>query len=88
MNQKEALERLMNWGQQTISCAISVRALESGKTLDDEQAVRFAGGEAHARTDELWIATNKKLGQNPPHGTLMTAYMRAVFDWCDHHINP
>jgi hypothetical protein len=70
MNEQEALEHLMNWGQQTISCAISVRALESGKTLDTEESAKFAAAEAYNRTDDLWVATNKKLGPNPPNRLL------------------
>jgi hypothetical protein len=87
VREDEAKEVLFSWARQTIAFAISVRADETGKDLDDPESRRLVALGALDEASDLWQATLRDALSDADYATLMLAYSRKVFSWCDRHIN-
>jgi hypothetical protein len=83
----EAKDVLANWASQTIAFAISIRADETGKKLEDPKSRQLVASGAWDQASDLWEATLRDAPSDADTATLMLAYSRKVFSWCDRHIN-
>ena len=83
----DSFEVLFSWARQTIAFAISIRADETGKDLDDPESRRLVALGALDEASDLWQATLRDALSDADYATLMLAYSRKVFSWCDRHIN-
>ncbi len=79
-----AATRIGNWGRQTIAFAMSIRAVDLGKSLDDPERVRLAGREAHEIAKKLWADASKECGGDPKH--MWQPFVRRIFAWVDDHL--
>ena len=87
VREDEAKEVLFDWARQTIAFAISIRADETGKNLDDPESRRLVASGALDEASDLWEATLRDAPTDADYATLILAYSRKVFSWCDRHIN-
>jgi hypothetical protein len=78
---------LFDWARQTIAFAISIRADDTGKDLDDPERRRLVATGAFDEASDLWVATVRDAPTDADYATLVLAYSRKVFSWCDRHIN-
>jgi hypothetical protein len=83
----EAKAVLFSWARQTIAFAISIRAEETGKNLEDPASRRLVALGALDEASDLWVAALRDAPSDADYDTLMLAYSRKVFAWCDRHIN-
>ena len=72
------------WGRQTIAFAMSLRAIDLGKSLDDPEQVRLAGREAHEITNKLLADAHKECGGDPVR--IWQPFARTVLAWVDEHL--
>ncbi len=79
-----AATRIANWGRQTIAAAMSIRAEDLGKSLDDPERVRLAGREAHEIAEKLWADAYKECGGDP--NGIWQPFARKIFAWADEHM--
>jgi hypothetical protein len=87
VREDEAKEVLSSWARQTIAFAISIRADETGKKLEDPESRRLVASGALDQASDLWEAAVRNAPSDADFATLMLAYSRKVFTWCDRHIN-
>jgi hypothetical protein len=87
VREDEAKEVLANWARQTIAFAISIRADETGKKLEDPESRRLVALGALDEASDLWEATLRAAPKDTDFATLMLTYSRKIFSWCDKHIN-
>ena len=87
VREDEAKEVLSSWARQTIAFAISIRADETDKKLEDPESRRLVALGALDEASDLWEATLRNAPSDTDFATLMLAYSRKVFSWCDRHIN-
>jgi hypothetical protein len=83
----EAKHVLFPWASQTIAFAISIRADETGKKLEDPKSRHLVATGALDEASDLWEATVRDAPSDADAATLMLTYSRKVFSWCDRHIN-
>jgi hypothetical protein len=82
-----AKDMVATWASQTIAFAISIRADETGKKLEDPKSRQLVASGAWDQARELWEATLRDAPSDADTAMLMLAYSRNVFSWCDRHIN-
>jgi hypothetical protein len=83
----EAKELVANWASQTIAFAISIRAEETGKKLEDPKSRQLVASGAWDQASDLWEATLREASNDADTAALMLAYSRKVLSWCHGHIN-
>ena len=83
----EAKDLVANWASQTIAFAISIRAEETGKKLEDPKSRQLVASGSWDQASDLWEATLRDAPSDADTATLMLTYSRKVFSWCDRHIN-
>ena len=82
-----AKEMVATWASQTIAFAISIRADETGKMLEDPKSRQLVASGAWDQASDLWEATLRDAPSDADSATLMLAYSRNVFAWCHRHIH-
>jgi hypothetical protein len=82
-----AKEMVATWASQTIAFAISIRAEETGKKLEDPKSRQLVASGAWNQASDLWEATLRDAPSDADTATLMLTYSRKVFSWCNRHIN-
>ena len=89
LRQQRVKERaIAEWAHQTITCAVGLRAKQSGRSFEDREEIEFAQMEIDARTKELWEEVLSERPTNALHRDVIEAYASKVFDWCHSHMNP
>ena len=83
----EAKELVANWASQTIAFAISIRAEEIGKKLEDPKSRQLVASGAWDQASDLWEVTLREAPSDADTAALMLAYSRNVLSWCHGHIN-
>ena len=83
----EAEEAATNWARQTIAFAISIRADELGRKIDDPEFRRRIATGAIDEAADLWLAAVEEAPSDADASALLLEYSRKVFQWCDRHIN-
>ena len=81
----ETVKMLLAWARQTIALAIAIRAEDVGRKLSEDAVAKGSIDQAY----ELWELTVRRADDVPeyPHPVHLSAYSRAVFEWCDSHMN-
>ena len=75
------------WASQTIAFAILIRADEIGKRLEDPKSSQLVASLAWEYASILWEVTVRETHSDTDTATLMLAYSRKVFTYCDRQIN-
>jgi hypothetical protein len=83
----ETMAAVTNWARQTIGIAITVRADQLDKKIDDAKTKRLIAREALEEAADLWLATVEEAPSDVGSATLFLRFSRRVFRWCDRHMN-
>ena len=81
---------IAHWGQQTICFAMSLRAIDVGKPIDEPERVRAAGVEASRIIQELWESVyNAAAEHHDPVGIqhVTIPFAREVLYWVADHLS-
>jgi hypothetical protein len=81
-------KQLGSWIRQTVAHAMSQRALQLGKDLGNETAVRAAMIEAGSTAQDIWSAALQECGDNPSAPKFLNIVVRRTFDWCFDLLHP
>ena len=83
--QSEALEKIANWGRQTILFAMSLHAISKGKPLNDRDRAMAAGSETYRIAEELWAGAHAECEQPAELSGITMLFSRKVLDWAAEH---
>lgn len=78
---------LSNWGRQTIALAMSQRAMDLQKGLDDETRARSAGVEANDVAQRLWAEAFAAAGDPPDPPRFQAEFVKRIFAWSFDHLD-
>lgn len=87
MSQNNWQSMLSNWGGQTIAFAMSQRAMDLGKALDQEHRARAANVEAKDTAQRLWTEALTEAGDPIDPPKFQAGFVRRVFEWCREHLD-
>jgi len=84
-SESEAMRHIQSWGRQTIAFAMSLRASELGKPLDDPSRVALAGREAQSVAQDLWQSAYDECKVPVQPSEVAMRFSRRVLDWAAKH---
>lgn len=74
--------KVVEWGVQTTTAALNVRAMERGEPADDPAALQAMEEEAEIVTEELWQKALAECDEGDKPSKMLRCFERNILDWC------